>query len=381
VSAGDCSASNPVCITATNTCVECTGNSECSGATPYCNTTTDTCVACGSDSQCSSNICTSSGACADPSAIVYVDGGGTDGSACGSAATPCRTISFAVTQTSSTRNRISMGSGAYNDTFVIDDTTTTATSLEIHGHTAGITSATQGSAFVFGTSTTIRDLTFDGGGSAVATVVLGSGSYDLENVTVIDGSAAIESSGMVTANALVIHNAGYAIELTAGSLSIDRATIYNCAIGIAATATATLKLVNAMMYGITGLAVDLSNIDSAMISFSTIIGTRSSAPSAIDCSGGSGTISASIVRAEGSGSSFVPVTGCDLVNSSFVGPVGVAGAGSNDPDFVDPTNNNYHLGSNSPAIDLLTSGPSLDFEGDARPQHVLWDVGADEYKP
>jgi hypothetical protein len=356
-------------------CVECTGDGECSGATPVCNIATNTCAACGADNDCTSGICTTAGACADPSAIVYIAAGGADAGNCGSAA-PCRTISYAVTQTSSTRNLISMGSGAYNDTFVIDG----ANALDLHGHGAGITSTTQGSAFVFDTATTIRDVTFDGGSGAIATLVLGSGAdYALESVTVIHGAAGIESAGSVTANGLFVHDAGYAVALSGGSLSVDRATIYSSAYGIAATAPAMLQLTNAMMYGFsTGLAVDLTNITGATISFSTIVGARAASPATVDCPVG-GTISASIVWAPSS--AMVPVTGCNLVDSSIVGPTAVAGATDVDPAFANATGSDYDLGSNSPAIDQLPSGPSVDYKGDQRPQGASYDIGADEYKP
>ncbi len=320
-----------------------------------------------------SSICTTSGACADPATIVYVDGSGTDVDTCTQQA-PCRTLSYAVTQTSSTRSLVSMAQGAYNDTFVIDG----ATALDLHGHGAGITSTTQGSAFVFDSTVTIRDVTFDGGSGAIVTLVLGSGSYDLENVTVIHGAAAIESSGDVTANGLIVHDAGYAVQLGGGSLTVDRAQIYSAAYGIVATAASALQLTNAMMYGFAiGLAVDLTNITGA-ISFSTIVSARAASPATIDCPDG-GTISASIVWAPSS--TAVPVAGCDLVDSSIVGPTEVAGASDVDPGFANATGSDYDLGSNSPAIDKLASGPSDDYKGDQRPVGSGYDIGADEYKP
>jgi len=53
------------------------------------------------------------------------------------------------------------------------------------------------------------------------------------------------------------------------------------------------------------------------------------------------------------------------------------------PQFVDPANNDFHLQSTSPCIDVGTSegAPSVDFDGNARPQGGGYDTGAFEYSP
>ncbi|MFA4953278.1 MAG: FG-GAP-like repeat-containing protein [Candidatus Pacearchaeota archaeon] len=56
---------------------------------------------------------------------------------------------------------------------------------------------------------------------------------------------------------------------------------------------------------------------------------------------------------------------------------------SSDPQFVDSTNNNFHLKPTSPCIDAGTTIEDLlyDFEGDSRPYGEAFDIGADEYIP
>lgn len=51
-----------------------------------------------------------------------------------------------------------------------------------------------------------------------------------------------------------------------------------------------------------------------------------------------------------------------------------------DPKFVDAANNDFHLDSDSPALNKGTSvgAPAEDFEGDSRPQAGAIDIGADE---
>jgi len=50
-----------------------------------------------------------------------------------------------------------------------------------------------------------------------------------------------------------------------------------------------------------------------------------------------------------------------------------------DPDFVAPANDDYHLGPASPGVDAgVDAGVATDFDGDARPQGVRYDIGYDE---
>ena len=52
------------------------------------------------------------------------------------------------------------------------------------------------------------------------------------------------------------------------------------------------------------------------------------------------------------------------------------------PQFVDPINGDFHLKSTSPAIGKGSSSeaPAFDFDGNPRPQHGGYAIGAFEYK-
>jgi len=52
-----------------------------------------------------------------------------------------------------------------------------------------------------------------------------------------------------------------------------------------------------------------------------------------------------------------------------------------DPKFVAPASFDFHLQSNSPAIDQgsSVSAPDHDYDGDSRPNNGVWDMGADEF--
>ena len=64
-------------------------------------------------------------------------------------------------------------------------------------------------------------------------------------------------------------------------------------------------------------------------------------------------------------------------NGVTVGP----GSISDDPEFVDEANEDFHLMPTSPAIDAgnPVNAPLDDIDGDSRPQGASWDMGVDEY--
>jgi hypothetical protein len=73
----------------------------------------------------------------------------------------------------------------------------------------------------------------------------------------------------------------------------------------------------------------------------------------------------------------------NLFYNNTISKTGTIGGGSNDvngdPVFVDPANDDYHLGADSAAIDTgIGVSVTTDFDGDTRPQGLGIDIGYDE---
>ena len=223
----------------------------------------------------------------------------------------------------------------------------------------------------------IRDLTINGdlGDPGTVLAVDGPGAIELDDVTILGGIYALNSNAPVTANNVTIDGAVYA----GASLTINGGVIKNADTGV--TTTSSISLTNVMMYNFTTIAVDLSH-GTGTLSFVTIADSGTgggSGATAVTCNTGANSIEYSIVWTPGE-SDRPEIFGCNVVQS-IVGPIAIAGATNVDPQFVNPAGSDYHIGSGSPAIDQINSGPAYDFEGDTRPQLVRWDIGADEYKP
>jgi hypothetical protein len=372
VMSSDCSGTTPVCNTSSNSCVQCLANSDCTATDPVCSN--NTCVGCGSDSDCASTICGSGGACVDPSAIVYLSPAGVDSGTCTQAA-PCKTLDFGAAHTSDARSFISLLNGLYSAEVRLDTSVTSAANIDVHGNGSTLAPApgNDGAFFETSISMTLRNLILDGTqGDPNATLEPGPAAIQLLNVTIKGGFDGINASGPISAQNLTVSDVDSIGITTSSSLTIDQAQVFDAVTAIAASGTS--ELTNMMVYGCSGTSVDLTN-GNGTIEFSTIAGSGSSTSPGVIC--GNASLRAVIVWLTAAS---VPTEGCSSLES-IVGPISVSGAMDTNPMFVDPTSNNFHLSSTSPAIDQVTSGPPVDFEGDSRPQGSGYDIGADEYKP
>jgi hypothetical protein len=70
--------------------------------------------------------------------------------------------------------------------------------------------------------------------------------------------------------------------------------------------------------------------------------------------------------------------GCTFASSIVSNATSPPGTSNSDPMFVNAAADDYHIRTASPARDAVDTGPSTDFEGDARPGGPKFDSGADE---
>ena len=396
-----CTAQAPVCNVATNVCEGCTVNVDClnirdqticeaeTGSCVQCLTASDcgptvpvcdgrTCRVCERDSECPSGACGDDGLCIPGSSIVYVSPVGIDSGECTNAA-PCATVGYAIARTSISRRDIVTANGTYVEPSVrieIAPTTTPADRVDIHGNGSTL-KATSFEPFInVRLPASIRDLTIE----TTVTALIVDRSLTLERVHIKSGVGALVTAPLVATDLTIDGTTGVSLG-AGGILTMDRVTIRAAEFGIegpnqaGTSATITNLLVSGAQYR--GLQLPYTT---GKISFATIVDNGSqvtSGPKSVLCSPDM-TIHASIVWDVYSTAAAPPIGGDCILTNTIAGTAPVAGATRVDPLFKDRPNGDYHLSSNSPAKDVVETGPTLDFERDPRPIGARFDLGADE---
>ncbi|MGE0401936.1 MAG: choice-of-anchor Q domain-containing protein [Kofleriaceae bacterium] len=354
-------------------CVECVGDGDCPSNEPICDA--KQCRVCENDGECPSGACGEDGACVPEANVVYLASDGVDDVPC-SKTMPCKQLEFGIRQTTTTRNHIAFAPGTYQAPLRPHDfgsTQTTATSVVVHGHGAVIRGGSDDGFLRIGIPTTIRDLEIEnqtvGSSYALGALVM----TKLERVT-LRGDTGMSITGGVVAEDLTIV-AGTIGIATSGSLTINRARISGGQNAIQST-NGAVDITNMIAFGTTGTTVDLVGT-SGTIAFSTVYNRSGTAsPPGMHCQGPA-TIRASIIWTPVQ-TQTIGYTGACALSTSLVGPVSVAGGTNTDPLFVNADAGNFHLSGGSPARDMAPSGPSTDADGDPRPNGPGFDFGADE---
>ncbi len=374
-----------LCNTSSGACVECLSVLECPVERPVCNA--NACRECQLDTECESGACADDGSCVPEPNAVYVSPSGADAGLCSRTA-PCGSINFAVTRTSGLRNHIVFETGTYVEQEIgISELATPASEIFIHGAGSTLTS-NQGdgqAVLSIGIPTTVRDLEITYG--PIGPAILTTSTARLERILITSQDGLEVRGGAVTARDIVIISTGVVANGTGrgidveegGILNLDRATISGGVNGIRSALNTTIEGSNTLVHATGRAGIDLAqgNTVSGSINFVTIVNTGavSTTFAGLVCSNSSFSVRSTIVWTPDANQP--PTNFCNF-SSTIVGPTGVVGAMNIDPQFVDETGGDYHLSALSPARDAVDLGPSLDFEGDPRPQGARMDLGADE---
>jgi hypothetical protein len=370
----DCSrfSETDVCDLQTGSCVECLTQADCTVASkPICDG--GSCRGCRLDTECPSGAC-DSGTCISQEAVLYLSVGGSDDGTCSREAS-CKSIQFAVTQSSSTRNHIVISNGMYVGTNSVTSSNTSASSIHIHGHGATLAKgpSPEGMILGFNLAGSIRDLNFEGG-----TVVLGGVPIVAERVTFVRTDLTVAGNAII--RDFVISDAPGIGMYLVGSVTAERGVIRGGQWGLVNDNNGypVLDISNILIFGTSGRAVELGRSTGKVrfVSVAHVGAQQSTGPRAFECGPGL-TVESSIIWTPGGGAQLPLSGGCSLV-TTIVGPRPVPGASNADPRFVDPITNNFHLKPDSPAREMVDTGPAVDFEGDPRPRGPRFDIGADE---
>lgn len=373
--------STKVCDTQSGACVGCLTSGDCDTGTPVCEA--NACRGCHLDSECQTGACDDdTGTCVSETSSVYVSPTGINQGDCGQAS-PCATVVFAATKTTAVRNHIVLLQGRYAQNAVINSQVTQTPFLFVHGGGSdfGDASLVDGTPLIdVQLPSLIRNLKIVNQPNATS-ININTGSR-VEHVR-LENSGGFSAIGTATiVDSQVLNPNEHGIRFT-GTITLDRITISGGTVGVESNvAGSMIDATNLLVSRTSGLAVNLPGTN-GVIRFSTIADAgmdAGSGPRAVVCNVGL-LIQSTIIWAPGNGTVRAAIGGgpSDCPRSStIVGPTPVAGASNDDPQFVNASAGDYHLGQGSPARDAIDSGPAFDFENEARPKGLRFDLGADE---
>jgi hypothetical protein len=444
--ANGCSAEEPVCGAA-NSCLGCGSEGDCHDAypdtphcgsdghcvacrssaedcdplstSPVCDEHDATCRHCQADDECATGLCDeTSGACVPESNIVHVSAAAAGGLGCGTAASPCKTITEGVDATvAPNRIWVEVASGSYRETLTIADRTVKIVGAA--GGSADLQPIALGAAcaLVSGNAdVTIERLRLHdaggGGSTGVADGVrcaLGAGSVSprlLLREVAIDGCAAqgvdASSCDVTIERSTISTNVGGGVRVGTGKLTLERSRIDGNTDGGVLITASDFSLVNnfivkngSVLATFGGVYVNMnppSGPSGARFDLNTVSGndTADGFSSGVRCDVSTPLSFRNNVVYSNEPDS-VPATigqvsgpNCKWTFSD-IGPGAAVVTGDGnlnlDPTFKDVPAGDYHLTDASLVKDVGTpTDVHVDFDGEMRPQGGGVDMGADEVK-
>jgi len=370
-----------------NACVasECDDTHACSTNRPICDQ--GACRLCVADTECDSEVCDEpTGRCVAPDAILYVASGGNDAGDCTSAA-PCATLATALAHVTADRAVVRLRDGHYDESVAISGLT-----VELAGDGATLTAAVGDPALSIraGADVAIEGLTIEA--SVTSSLVCAQSSIELRGVTVhssqVTGIDAMSCTLSLTQVRLTDGNA--ALVATGSEFAIAQSVVRgNHGGGIdlsggSFTITNTVIADNGSSSSNLG-GVRIANADvSAMrvFAFNTVTGNDVSGigPAGVQCLEMTSppVFVSNIVH--GNIDDDASTDACTWRASDVGGEPAGLGNVDVDPGFADA---DYHLRPDSPLVDQgeVVDGLDVDRDGDPRPSGEGPDVGADEVVP
>lgn len=371
---GQCTGAD-VCDPASGACVGCVTSADCDAATPVCGAD-QACRTCTRDSDCASNACADDGTCVAEENVVYIAPNGIDTGTC-ARTQPCKLLDYASARASATRSHVVAKPGVYTYYNTVRIASSARAPIWIHGNGSTHSGDHSNGFMIMDSPVVLRDVELT---NEVGLAVSLTEGAVLERATV-RGQDGASISGRGTLRDVRFSTYGYAVDVSAGSASLERVGIRGGEHGIRGSGGAVIEATNVEIAATSVLAIDLDNA-SGRFEFITV--TRSSTYGAgttsIRCTRSATVFRSSIIWNPETGTR-PHIEGPCEVPGSIVGPVGYGGAMNVDPQFANPGAGTYKLSSASPARDLAETGPPIDLEGVVRPRGSRFDLGAHEGTP
>jgi predicted outer membrane repeat protein len=216
---------------------------------------------------------------------------------------------------------------------------------------------------------------YDGGGAWF------NGPANVADTTFTDNIAGNSGGGMFAADTL---------NLTSTQFLSNKVGAYGGGIYFYnAVASQLVNVLFARNFATRGAAIYVANANPLSLIHVTVASPTSVSGEAITVNAGTVNITNTIIASHttginNSGGTVYEDYNLFFGNSLDMAGTFVAGSGANDvvsgdPKFIDPANDNYHLGADSAAIDVgANAGVTTDFDHDPRPQGFGTDIGYDE---
>lgn len=382
----------PHCAT-NGVCVGCLGDDQC-GTGLVCDDTSHECRGCVADDECASTVCDlDAKSCIAASSITYAAPDGTS-AACSQTAPCALTDAIALASSNTTRSTLRMTPGNYTAGLSVvggSSFSIVATGAHLTGGVpvTGVTGVSSVNVLVgAGANATIRGLEIQPDNTrpallctapsgSTAAVILRQVAFKPDAT----GGAAIIST-RCQAHIDRVDFAETPLAIDGGTTAVDRSKLLGLSGGLVLSGTAfrTLTVTNSAIGEIDVPSSGQHQID---ISFSTIFGRQGVQPGGATPTGI--TFANNIITNAIGLPDSVECSTCTFTNNLFFPQTTtIPNNVVIDPRFVDPTQGDLHLRSDSPAIDAASTVVGTtdhDFDGTVRPQGLGADLGAFEFHP